>query len=92
VLQIRRRLDFDQEPLGADDGGEFWPEHLQRDFAGVLQILGQVDGGHAALAELALKAIAAGEGDREAGPGVRHIRNMESNGGQRECGECQSMG
>jgi hypothetical protein len=39
---------------------------LDRDFATVLQVLGEVHGGHAAAPELALEAIAARHGGREA--------------------------
>ena len=61
-----------EEPLGADDGGQFRPQHLDRHAAVVLDVLGQVDGGHAALAELALEAVAVGEGFGQAGEGTRH--------------------
>ncbi len=37
VLQIRGGLDLRQEAVGADDGGELVPEHLDRDVAIVLQ-------------------------------------------------------
>ena len=69
MLQRRDRLDLAQEPLGADDGGQLGPENLDRDLAVVLQVLGQIDRGHAALAELALDAVAAAEGGGER---VRH--------------------
>ena len=67
MLQVRGGLDLDQEPLGADDGGQFGLQDLERDLAVVLQVLGQVHRGHAALAELALDAVAAGQGGGEAG-------------------------
>ena len=38
----------------------------------MLQIIGEVDDGHAATAELALDAVAALEGSVQAGDGVRH--------------------
>jgi len=57
--------DLAQEALGADDGGELGAEDLDGDLAAVLQVLGQVDRGHAALAELALDAVAAAEGGGE---------------------------
>ena len=72
VLQGGDRLDLAEEPLGADDRGELRPQHLDRDLAIVLEVLGQIDGGHAALAELPLDAVAVGEGGGEAGPGVGH--------------------
>ncbi len=62
MLQVGRGLDLGQEPLGADRGGEFGAQHLERDVAVVLEVVGEVDGGHAALPELALDAVAVGEG------------------------------
>jgi hypothetical protein len=62
VLQRRRGLDLDHEPLGAEDGGELRFQDLQRDVAVVLEVLGEIDRGHAALAELALDRVAVGEG------------------------------
>ena len=72
VLEIGGDLDLAQEPLGADDRRQFRPEHLDGDVAVVLEVLRQVDGGHAARAELALEAVAVGEGFGEAGKRVRH--------------------
>jgi hypothetical protein len=43
---------------------------LECDFAVVLEIVGQVNDGHAALAELALDAVAAVEGRVQAGDGI----------------------
>ena len=53
-------------------GGEFGVEDLDGDLAVVLEVVGEVDGGHAALAELALEAVAVGEGGGEAGDGIGH--------------------
>ena len=66
MLQRRGELDLLQEPLAADHRAELRVQHLDRHLAPVLQVLGEVDGGHAALAELALEAIALGEGGGEA--------------------------
>ena len=66
MLKIGRRLDFSEKPLRADDRGELGLEDLEGDVAVVLQILGQVHGGHAALAELALDRVAALEGSVQA--------------------------
>ena len=66
MLQVRRGLDLGEEPLGADDGGELRAQHLDRDLAIVLQVLGEIDGRHAAGAELALDAVAVGEARGEA--------------------------
>ena len=60
--------------------GEFGPQHLDGDLAVVLQVLGEVDRGHAARANLPLDGVAVGEGGGEAGELVGHgrIMNIES--------------
>ena len=75
VLQIRRGLDLGQEPLGAEDGAQLRPQHLERDLPVVPQVVGEVDGGHAALPQLPLEAVAVGEGAGEA------IRDLSHGGG-----------
>ena len=62
MLQARGGLDLHQEALGAEHGGEFGLEDLHRHLAVVLEVLGEVDGGHAARAELALDQVTVGEG------------------------------
>ena len=58
MLQPGGELDLALEPLGAERGGELGVEHLERDRPVVPQVLGQVDRGHAAPAELALEPVA----------------------------------
>ena len=73
VLQVGGRLDLGQEALPADHGGEFGLQDLDRDLAAVLHVLGEVDDGHAALAQALEDAVAAVEGGGEAfGRGVGH--------------------
>ena len=67
VLEIGGDLDLFEEAVGADDGGELGAEHLEGDLAVVLQVVGQVNGRHAAVAEFALDAVAVGEGRGETG-------------------------
>ena len=67
MAQRRCGLDLHHEALGAEHGGQFRLQHLDRDLAVVLQVLGEVHRGHAAGAELALDAVAVGESDRQAG-------------------------
>ena len=50
VSQVGGRLDLGQEAFGSDDCCEFWLQDLQRDLALVLEVIGQVDRRHAALA------------------------------------------
>ena len=56
----------------ADDGAQLRVEHLDGDLAAVLQVFGEIDRGHAALAELALEAVAVAERGGEAGIDHRH--------------------
>ncbi|CAN5760637.1 hypothetical protein BH23GEM3_BH23GEM3_00480 [soil metagenome] len=65
MLQARCGLDLLQEAVGAEHSGEFGPQHLQRNLAVVLQILGKIDGGHTAFAESTLDAVSVGEGRGE---------------------------
>lgn len=41
MLQTRRSLDLDHEPLGIEDGGELRLEDFDGDFAVVLAIVGK---------------------------------------------------
>ncbi len=61
MAERRGGLDLHHEPLGADDGGELRLQDLERHLAVVLQVLGEVHGGHATLAEFALDAVAVGK-------------------------------
>src|SRR4029078_8628630 len=65
MLQLRRDLDLAQEPLGAEHYAELRLQHLQRDFAVVLQVMREIDGRHAALAEHAFDAVPIGQGAGE---------------------------
>ena len=53
--------DLALEALGPERGGELGVEHLERDRPLVPEVVGEVDGGHAAAAELALEGVAVGE-------------------------------
>ena len=61
MAESRGDADLIQEPVGAEDGGEFGAQHLERHVAVVLEVAGEVDGGHPAGAEFALDAVAIGE-------------------------------
>ena len=74
MLQVGGDLDLGEEAVAADDGGELGVQDLDGDLAAVLQVFGEVDGGHPALAQLALEAIAVGEGGGEAGGRYGHVR------------------
>ena len=95
MLEVRRRLDLGQEPLGTDDCCEFGLQHLQRDFTFVLDVVGQVDGGHAALTKLTLDAVAAFEGRVQAGREIRrlviHAGKMRRRSAEREQNPLQQL-
>ena len=55
--EASRDLDLAQETLGAQRSGNLAPEPLDRDGAAELQVLGQIDGRHAAMTQLPLDSI-----------------------------------
>jgi hypothetical protein len=57
MLELGRRRDLFDEAVAADDRGELGPEHLDRDFAVVFQVIRRIDGGHAP-PELAVEPVA----------------------------------
>ena len=61
MLKIRGELYLLQEAIGAEYGGEFGMQQLDRDFAMVLDVFGEVDRRHSARAELALDPVTVGE-------------------------------
>ena len=67
MLQPGGELDLALEALGAERGGQLGVEHLERDRPVVAEVVGEVDRGHAAAPELALDAVAVGQGRRERG-------------------------
>ena len=50
MLEVCGGLDFGEEAIGADDGGQFGPQHLDGHVALVAEVVGQVHRGHATLA------------------------------------------
>jgi hypothetical protein len=67
VLQVGGELDLGQEALRADDGGKLGPQHLDGDSTVVPEILGEIDRGHAAGADLLLETVVVGQGGRDPG-------------------------
>ena len=61
MLQVRGDADLAQKPLDAEHRAELGVEHLERDVALVPEVAREVDGRHAAGADLALDGVAAGE-------------------------------
>ncbi len=54
-----------RKPLGTEYRGELRPQHLERHLAAMPDVLRQVDGGHPAVTEFPLDAVAVGEGGGE---------------------------
>ena len=71
VLERGGGLDLLDEPVGTEHRGQLGPEHLDGDLAVVLEVGGQIDGGHAPLAQLPFEAVAVGQGGGEAVEGHR---------------------
>jgi hypothetical protein len=57
--------DLLEESLRSERGGQLGPQDLEGDGPVVPQVVGEVYRGHAAAAELALDAVAIGQGGRE---------------------------
>ena len=79
MREVGRGFDLGQETLGTDHGSEFRLQNFERHLAVVLQVVGQVDRGHAALTEFALDGVAAFESRVEAGDGIGHGGQYASN-------------
>ena len=65
MLQASGDPDLPEESLRAERGGELGAQDLEGDGPIVPEIVSEIDGGHAAASELALDAIAIGQGGRE---------------------------
>jgi hypothetical protein len=76
MLEAGCQLDLAQKALGAEDGAEFRAEHLDGHLAPVLEVLGEIDRGHAAGAEFPLNAVAVGEGHTERGDVCHEIEGQ----------------
>jgi hypothetical protein len=67
-------LDLAEEPLGSERGGQLRLQHLERDRAAELAILGEVNRGHATPTELPLDHVAVGQGGPEPLEDVGHLQ------------------
>ena len=76
MLQPGGDLDFPEEPLAAEGGGDLGPEDLHRHLAVMPQVFGQVDRGHPPAAELALDGVAVPEGGLQTVEVVGHACNV----------------
>src|SRR6267378_4644781 len=76
MRETRGDADLAKESLGADRGAELMLQDLDRDFALVLYLLGEVYGCHAAMAEEALDRVPVRERIGEGSRGVAHGQNI----------------
>jgi hypothetical protein len=60
--QAGDEIDLSVEPLEAKGRADFGVEHLEGDFAFVLEIVREVNRGHAAAPKLTLETVTIGEG------------------------------
>ena len=65
MAHARGGRDFHHEALGAEYGGQFGLEDLERDSAVVFQVLGEIDRRHAPAAHLPLDPVEDGQGSRQ---------------------------
>jgi hypothetical protein len=82
MLEIRGRLDLGQEAFRANDRGQLRLQNLERDLPLVLQVIGEIDGGHATLTEFGLDAVAALEGGVQAGDRVGRVHALNMRQGR----------
>jgi hypothetical protein len=61
MLEVGRDLDLAEEPLGSQGSGQLGPKDLHGHGAVMPEILGEVDGRHPAMTELALEAVPVGQ-------------------------------
>jgi len=72
VLQPGGDLDLAEEAVRTQRGGQLGAQDLERHFAAVLEILREIHRRHPALSQLALQAIAVGQGVGQSGRNVGH--------------------
>jgi hypothetical protein len=73
VLQVGRRPDLGEEPLGTDDRCELGAEHFDGHRPPVPEVAGKVHRRHPAPPELTLDAVAVAQSFNEAGWRCRHL-------------------
>ena len=88
MLQARGGADLAEEAFAAEGGAEVGMEDLDGDVALVLEVVGEVDGGHAALAEFALEAVAVRQGRGEAIEGRGHGCTFVESARRSRVGQC----
>ena len=82
MFEVTRCLDFREEAVDTNRGCDFGSQHLDGDVALVLQVAREVDGRHAAGAELAFDSIARRESGRQGRWNLAHCRYLTADGGR----------
>jgi hypothetical protein len=72
MLQASSELDLAKEPLDSIGTAQLRPDHLHRNGTLVPEIAGEIDGGHAAGADLTLHRISAAESGAQAFGDIAH--------------------
>jgi hypothetical protein len=72
VIEPGRDLDLAKEPLGAKGCGDGSFKHLEGDTAVMLEVMGEVNRGHPATAELSLERVTVLERLAQSDHGVGH--------------------
>ena len=84
MLEVGGGLDLLEEARGADDRRELRIHHLDGDSAIVPRVVGEIHGGHATSAQLALKGVAAGHGLLESMKRISHEAKIWTDRGRGE--------
>ena len=56
--EVRRDFDLTDKTLGSEGSGQIGPQNFHCDLAVVLDVIGEVDGGHPARTEFPLDGVA----------------------------------
>ena len=73
MVQVGGGRDLAQKTLGPEGEDQLGAEHLYGDLAIVLEVVREIDRGHAARAKLAVDAVAIGEGALKSGLEVGQV-------------------
>jgi hypothetical protein len=76
MLEVCRNADLLEKPLAAKHRGKLRQEYLHGHRPPVLEVLGEIHGGHAATPQFALDTVAVGQRLRETLRHVAHARNL----------------
>ena len=87
MLEASDDLDFLQEPVSTEGGRQLRMQNFEGHLAVMLEIFGQVHGGHAARADLRLDRVAVTKCRGETFQQVRHICLLRERGGGINIGE-----